>query len=367
MANALKHIELAIRRRVTGLLSGSREAVRVTEPADVLHLPDNARILLLRQDRIGDVLVSIPVIRALRNRLPFATIDMVLSPNNLAVRHALAAYTDDVHVYRKSLSDVVGLLKALRRKRYDLVIDLMDNPSTTSSMLVRWSGARMALGIEKANSGVYTHVVPLADRSSVHIVERLARLLMPFGIDPSTEQLDLEYRVTDEERRKALSILGLHDDGRIRLGVNISGSDISRMYGEEAMTEVLTTIRQRHPGVDPYIFAAPPHKDMQMRIAASTGAVAVPIVPSFHEYACLLSVMDAIVTPDTSSVHLAAAWKTPSVVLFMHDDPALMPWYPYMSPCRPLEAQQGSISDIPREHVISAIDDMLRDFSILRP
>lgn len=341
------------------------EPTVVSAPCAIDSLQERPRILFLRQDRIGDVLVSIPVIRAVRHAYPDAEIDVLLGENNIGVEHAVKPYVTNVLMYEKSFFGMIRTLRRIRRRAYDVIIDCMDNASATSSVIVRYGGSAHAVGIDKENRMAYTHVVPLLPRSSVHIVERLSMLLLPFGIDPKNTPLDLEYSVRPEERSSAMAEIAPASEtlGHLYVGVNISGSGQSRMYPEHLLVHALRTIHSEFDDVRLFIFSAPHHAELRERIAGAVGVESVPSVSDFHAFACRLSCMDALITVDTSIVHLAAAWKTPSVVLFVHDKPSLMPWYPYAAECWPVETTTISLADIAVTDVVDAIRSMLRTFS----
>lgn len=360
MANTLlKSIERAIRRSFNRHIGAQRIPIVVSSPSLAIAVEDPVRILVLRQDRIGDVLISLPVIRALRARFPAATIDMVLSPNNIAVRDAVDPFINDVIIHEKGLAGLLRTRRTLHSRRYDVVMDLMDNASSTSALLIRASRARYAVGIDKENRGIYTHVVPLADRSSVHIVDRIARLLWPFAIDPAAIDLRLAYPLSEEDVARAVSIVRAPSSSSKIFGVNISGSDISRMYSEDGIVQIIDHCLKTYPSIETVVMAAAQHHDIQQRIGQRTGCRVIPPTPSFRAWAANLAQLDAFFTPDTSSVHLAAAFNVPSVVLFVHDRPDLMPWYPYASVCFPVETTTGSIAQIPLRDILGAVDQLL--------
>src|SRR6266566_9771667 len=100
--SALKTFERALRR---GFLAATHRPFTgdfVTVPRDALALGSAPRILLLRQDRIGDVLVSVPVIRALRRQYPQAQIHMLFSRKNYGVRQAVQPYIDQAWCYDRT-------------------------------------------------------------------------------------------------------------------------------------------------------------------------------------------------------------------------------------------------------------------------
>ncbi|MFL5517015.1 MAG: glycosyltransferase family 9 protein, partial [Gemmatimonadales bacterium] len=172
MRLSLKPVEHFVRRRL--LRAGRRRfsGILATGPEDLLRLPAEPAILLMRQERIGDVLVGIPVLRALRQRYPAARIHLLVSRNNYAVRDAVRPFVDRVWRYDKTVGSAVALLRALRRERYDVVVDLVDNPSAISRVVIGWCGARRAVGLAHADAGYYSHAAPLLDQATVHPVER---------------------------------------------------------------------------------------------------------------------------------------------------------------------------------------------------
>lgn len=365
----MKRLELAVRRafhRITGQRS---QPILVEDVAPLLVIRPDIRILLLRQDRIGDVLVSTSLFAILQKHFPTARLDVVLSSNNIAVQHALKPYVTTIHVYKKSLLSILRLRTALRAQHYDIVIDLTDNASATSALLMNISHARYRLGIEKENSGVYTHVVRRADRRTVHIVERMAALLLPFGIDPHQEDLRPRYPRSADDVKRAVEVFQLDKDistSSPRAIAHISGSDVTRMYGVENTITVLKHIMSAYPHIAWYVSSAPQHAEMASEVAQRAGAVILPPSTSFHEAACRLSLADLVFTPDTSIVHLTSAFNIPSVVLFMHDNPDLMPWYPWGTEYEACEAQTGTIADIPPMDVVAALSRLIQRTGLVR-
>ncbi len=356
---SLKELERAFRRRY--LSAGHRpfSGRLVTAPEDVLQLPPAAKLLFLRQDRLGDLIISVPLIRAIRRRLPRARMDLLLSRNNYAGRHAMDGLIDHVWRYNKSLPSAVGLFRSIRSQRYDVIVDLFDNPSATSQMVVRWGRGREALGILHKRSGYYTIGVPLLDRSRVHVVDRIAQLMLPFGIDPAREPMDLEYPLSDADIALAKSRIPPASQPR-RFGINISGSSHTKDWGVENFIAAIRHLQATRPDFAITVSGAPHAGEEVKAIAEATGVHALGPVASFHEYAAVIHEFDAMLTPDTSILHLAAAWKIPTVELFHQWEPDNIPWYPYRTPNRGL-FHRDFVSMIPRADVLAALDDLLSE------
>jgi len=391
----IKSVELAVRRQFNRWFRADREPLIFTEPSaagDVaLEIGETPRILVLRQDRLGDVLISTPIVRALRKRFPHARIDALLSDNNMGARRSYEPFVDKFLHYKKSATQLFSLRSQMRANAYDVVVDMTDNASSTSSMLVTMSNSRFAIGIDKENRGVYTHVVPRVDRNAMHIVDRVIRLLWPFGIDASTVDKHMAYDISENERADAMQTLeklsvdvakaratktldsatratethGSATPTRIRIGVNISGSTLSRRMEAETIIAFITAVCAKHPSIDFYIFTTSDLVTVQRAVCASTDAYAVPVSPSFHAYAGALSCMHALVTPDTAAVHLAAAWQMPSVVLYHPEVPAVHPWYPYDSYSVACKTAEMSVAHIPADQIAAAIETMVAETGLV--
>ena len=358
MPTLLKTLELRLRRAL--LAAGHRPfAGRLTAfPQDLVQAPSGARILVIRLERIGDVLVGIPVLRALRARYPTARIELLVSRANRAVADAVRPFVDRVWIYEKTVASTVGLLFALRRRSYDIIVDLIDHPSTNAQLVIRWCRPRIAVGLLHAESGLYTHAAPTLDPAVVHPVERFAQLLLPFGIDPATEPLDLEYPLSPADREGARATLGT-SDRPFRLGVNVSCRQQERYWGAGKCVDLLRRIIERHPRFAVWVCGAPPDAPEVARIASAAGARAVPLRPSLSDFAAIVREFDLFVTPDTVAVHIAAAWKRPTVVLY-HPEPGVAQWTPYHTPHRAIVG----VPDIPSiavDKVSAAVDALIAE------
>jgi len=352
---ALKPLELRLRRL---LLSGHGPFTGqlITSPADALPLGDAPRILFIRAERIGDVLVSVPVLRAVRRRYPRARLDLLVSTGNYGVRSAVAPWIDRVWRYDKRVAPTIGLVRQLRAARYDLAVDLSHDASVTSRLAARWSGAPRILGILHQEPAHLTHAVPALDRRRVHIVRRIGELLLAFGLDPESEDLHLEYPVTDADRALARARLPRFTRSYL-LGVNVSARGPEKQWGRENFAEAIRDLLRLDPRFEAVVCGSPEDREQVEAIAAATGAAAVPPLGSFHEFAAVINACDLLLTPDTCTVHLAAAWRIPLVGLF-HADPAMLPWTPYMSPHRAI-VHQGPSAEVPPIRVVQAMADLL--------
>ena len=356
MKKALKNVELGVRRF---LLSSLRVLARRRQalPPDLDF--NQCKILFIRQDRIGDVLISTPIFAALKNHYPGITIDVFLSRNN----NFVLANDQEIRkrwVYTKRIGAVLRTLKRIRSERYDFVVDLMDNPSATSTVLMLLAKGTWNVGLQKENAYACDIVVPLRSRKDSHIVERIAQLLSVFGIDPGGEDLQIRYRTSPESDRQVETFLtetGKHSVSLI--GVNISAGSDTRFWGVRNYRELVRWLSERFPSSCVVILSKPEDKERVKGILEGNPAAVMVPETSFDSFAAWIRQLSVLISPDTSAVHLAAAFHVPSVILYVQSNTDLRIWEPYNTVCEPLVTRVDDLTTISLRDVTAAVDRLV--------
>ena len=125
--------------------------------ASELQSTEFSRILLIKPSALGDVVHTIPVLVKLRARYPGARIDWLITPENAEIVRCHPALSNVVLFARRDFSKpgrrwrallaFFGLLKQIRRTKYDLVIDMHGQVRSAFFALV--SGARVRIGFDR--------------------------------------------------------------------------------------------------------------------------------------------------------------------------------------------------------------------------
>jgi ADP-heptose:LPS heptosyltransferase len=141
------------------------------------------RILIVRTDRIGDIVLSTPALRALREALPQAEIDLVVQERYASL---LEAYPGWNRLYtlkdRDSRDEARALAPILRERRYDAAV--VGNTAASSYRLARLAGVPIRVGWRAKGYGHSLSAGFPDDRAVAfrHEVENNLRLLEPLGI-----------------------------------------------------------------------------------------------------------------------------------------------------------------------------------------
>ena len=348
----LKEAEIGFRRFLVLFLG---LFVHRSTPFDPAVNFNACKFLFIRQDRIGDVLVSTPIFSFLKRAYPSVSIDVLLSSNNYSVLDN-ALHIRKRWLYRKSVFSALGLIRALRRERYDFVIDLMDNSSATSTLLLAFAGGKWNVGLEKDNAYVYDIRVPLLSRRDVHIVERLAELLKPLGVKVRNQDLRVDYTIADSSKaqvRQFLQSAGLNEKQIV--GINISSGSETRFWGIANFRDLILSITSANRDYHILLLYHPRDVQRVRDIAVSLPRVHISLATnSFDHFAAFIHALNFLITPDTSAVHLAAAFQIPAVVLYVQSNKDLRIWEPYNSPSETLVTEVDDLTTIPPMRVFEA-------------
>lgn len=357
----LKPLEQAIRRFLIGK-NRQFSGIMIESMHQAPVLPKNARILIIRPDKLGDMLITLPTIKAIRDAYPEAMIDILAGKVNLPLRDQLLRYADECLLYDKTLIGILKLFITLPKKKYDIAIDPLDNPSTTSGYLIDMSKAKIKAGIFKSNAHVYTHCVFAKDRAQTHIVERTAQILLAFGINPEHIHLDIPYFMdtsTSEDSKFLLRELGL-DLSQSLIIINIAGALEARVLRPDTAIPWIRHIKHYadQASIQVMICGEKKHEDSLREISSKTGIYLAPFVRSYHAFAGLLSASSMLISPDTSVLHLISAWKIPCLAFFVDDRSNTAVWTPYHSPHEYITTFTSSVNEIPQQEIINAFEKL---------
>jgi|DewCreStandDraft_4_1066084.scaffolds.fasta_scaffold00209_136 ADP-heptose:LPS heptosyltransferase len=356
MKKFLKKIELSTKNIIKIALKNKFKPQIIAEPTNCFNASNVKKVLFLRHDRIGDVLVSIPIFRNIKSKYPNIQFHILLSHKNFQLKDSITKYSTKFYCYNKKILSTIKTISKIRKEQYDLIIDLLDNDSATSDLFLKFSKAKNLLGIQKENQSNYTYVVPLLNKHKYHIVERIAQLLLPFDINLSDIDLSLEYDLNDKDILLGEERLGTKTK-EIRLGINLSGSSPNKYWGKQNNIDFIKYVEQNYNNIEIIIFSVISFKSQALEIADNTNARLAPNLPTFNEFASMIKTCDIILTPDTSVVHLASAWKKHCIALFSHIPGRIaMPWLPYKTQYIAITTESEDFASIPLSKVTEAFD-----------
>jgi ADP-heptose:LPS heptosyltransferase len=294
--------------------------------ARVVPPPDwNARVyrvLLVRYGRIGDMIMSTALIRAIAQSHRTIELDVLASPENAAVLVGNPFVHHVIPFERHRWQSFPLLAVRLRRAHYDAVIDVMVlDASLTTALLMVSTGAPYRIGVAGRNNE-FLYTVPVTSAGAdAHHVDQMATTGKPFGVHLTNTDWRLELHLAPDEIARGEAVWCEHEAGgvgRVRVLVNISAFLARRRWPDDRTVELLRRLRSVHDDLVILVIGAPADADRVVGVARAAGAAAVH-TPRVRDAFAVVAAADLVVTPDTGISHAAAAVRTPALVLLPGD------------------------------------------------
>lgn len=289
------------------------------------------RVLILRLERIGDLLMVLEAFRRARARWPNAEIDVAVgswnAPIAALVPDLTRVETADVPWLAReraglSWPALVRRAREWRNRRYDLVINF--EPDIRSNFLAWLVGARRRVGYRTGGGGALLTDAASYD-TAAHVATNAGRLVdRAAGFPGESSAPSLEARpLRLPAQAVARAHAALAGAARPVIGVHASGGRESKQWHPDRFARVARRLAETR-GATIVLTGASPDRALVDAVKRGIGDAAVVDTCGaldLIDLAALLAELDLLVTSDTGPMHLAAAVGTPVVALFGPSDP----------------------------------------------
>ena len=329
------------------------------------------RVLFIRYERIGDMIMATSLIRNIARALPSGKVDVLATPSTAPVLEGNPYVGNVFTLDRGSLGSYRAIMKQLRRERHTVMVDgrINNPPIFTSTPLLMYAGrARFRVGARgEKKPRIYNVSVPEWNRVD-HYIEGSKQLAVPFGVDPASVDWQPELFLSpdeiaraEERWKEASSIVsqgGVETGSTKRLLVNLSASEPKRRWPDGKFIATLRAARARAPRMPVIVMGLPSEWASVQKVAHDVQALAVE-TPKLRDAFALVGTADLVFTPDTSISHAASAFRKPSLVLLKREH---RPYAPYNTPGEVLAWNENEIQQLPHERVGKALEKLIKDF-----
>ncbi|MBA3070854.1 MAG: hypothetical protein FP829_01540 [Nitrospirae bacterium] len=315
------------------------------------------KILIIKLRHIGDVLLSVPAFRALRENFPEAHITALVNSGTEEVLES-SPFIDEIIAFDRSIKKMnfpqkytkeISFLRMIRRKGFDMTVDLTGGDRAAIISFVSGAAYRLGHDIREGFWGkryLYTHLAGKNDNQ--HTVLQNLEIVKQFGI--KTDNLSVDISIPEDARmfvKKVFEKNGINKikttplcppliRGEFKGGVFSEGIAkvvhvhptsrwLFKCWRDEYMAEVINWLTDR--GITVIVTSAPDKREMEK---AKRILSLVPSLVTCHssllvdlcgktnikQLAAISEVSDLFFGVDSAPMHIAAAVGTPVVALF---------------------------------------------------
>jgi lipopolysaccharide heptosyltransferase II len=281
-------------------------------------------ILVLRPGAMGDVLLTTPALRGLRRAFPETRISILVTASGRAILERNTNVDEILLLDKSSLRSQAKLLRQVRRKKFDLVIDFLCNPRT--ALIALFSGAPLRLGYDVRMRRVAYNIQQPRDEyiDGKKVVKYGAQvnidMLRCLGIESVDTELDFE--VGGVAQKRVDEFLYSHSvKNREFVSVCPAGTWAAKTWAVEKFAGLADRI-VTELGHRVVILWGPGEKELAQKMASlmKTDSI-VAGETAIDEVAALIRRCALFVSNDSGLKHIAVALGTPTVTIFGPTNP----------------------------------------------
>ena len=339
------------------------------------------RILLIQLSAIGDTILAVPTIRAIRSRFPNAHVAMIASSINLQYLEG-CPYVDQqipcrLEEVMKSPQKLIAFITALRHHKFDCVIDF-EHWTRFSTLIAYGSGASRRIGFRSAGQHRHYPFTDVVEHvSGTHEVVNFLKIARLLGCP--IRETDLEVWLKREDwdwAKEFFDMMGIERDRPIIAIHPDAGrrGEPRRRFPHDRFVAVADALVDQY-NAQIILTGDPSEVELSQHIAAQTRSSCTVAAgrTQINQLAALFANADLVICGNCGPMHLAAAAGTPVVALHGPTNPSQ--WAPWgsghttvqvdvpCSPCLNLGFEYGcsALSDgtSPCMHTIQ-VDEVLK-------
>ena len=329
-------------------------------------------ILIINFGQLGDVVLSLPALQAVRGRFPRAKITVAIGKPCATIIDLANVADDKIVIDRVALRDgakiksvyqITKLVTEVRRRKFDFVIDLHSLPET--NILAAVSGARKRLLSNRESRSLdflgSFGFRPPRENKRIHQTDRYLDVLKPLGITGANRIARLHPRLEDSEFAAKLWRKNKLENDLVA-GIFPGAGHISRRWSLANFAELSDFLR-RNEKMRIAVFLGPEERELSAQIKKTFPEKTVVFDNlTLPQLLAALQQLSLFITNDTGPMHLAAAVGT-SVVLLMSKD-ATQTYTPLIPNIKVVRS--GLIDEITVDEAYQAAQELLRSARVSR-
>lgn len=293
------------------------------------------RILITRTDRIGDVVLSLPAIKAVRKAFPDAYIAVVVRPRADDILKG-NPYVDEVIVYdknktHKGILKNLGFIKRLRGRKFDMVLILHSTKRINLLCFLAGIPRRIGYARGKADFLLTDRIEYTKKLGEKHEAEYSLDILRYLGIEPEFSNPFIYVQDKDNQRaEEILKSFGINKGEKFAI-LHPGASCVSKMWPLENFAKIGDMLAENLK-MKAMINLAPDQAGFGKKVMAMMKNQPVFFCDptTLGEMAALFKKANLVISNDSGPVHIAAAVGVPVISIFGRNQKGLSPvrWKP---------------------------------------
>ncbi len=280
-------------------------------------------ILIIDFGQIGDVILSLPTLKAVRERFPSAQITAMIGKSGAEIIEISGFVDERITVDRvklrdgkklESIKEVLKIVQDMRRRKFDFVIDLHSLYET--NLLGYLSGAKHRLYINRENRSLdflaNFQPKPPLENKKLHLTVQYLNVLKPLGIEDAPRFVEIQPREKDLQK---IENLFQAIKAKKLVGLFPGAGNPSRRWGLKKFAEAAQSL-SKNKNLQTVVFLGPEEENLRVEVEEKFPTETIILDKlSLLEFTAALSRLSVLISNDTGAIHLGAVVGTPVVLV----------------------------------------------------
>ncbi|MFN0158566.1 MAG: glycosyltransferase family 9 protein [Bacteroidota bacterium] len=270
------------------------------------------KILVIKLRAVGDVLLSTIVLKNLRLAFPDTELDFLTEPPSDDIIRG-NPNVNGLLIYDRSSMSGLGLIRLVRNRGYDLVIDLFGNPRT--ALVTRLSGARYRVGY-KFRGRTYAYNILVEPRGGeVHNTQFNLDALERIGVAIQDRNLYFPIASADEEYVQGF-LAESQLTGRRLIALNTGGGWYTKRWPIERFAKLADRISETLNATVVLTWGPGQLEEVRQVAGMMQNSAFIPPPTTLPQLGALLKKCTVVISNDSGPMHITAAVGVPVLGIF---------------------------------------------------
>ena len=289
-------------------------------------------VLIIRQhNQFGDMLASVPLFRAIKEKYPDSKITLVAGPENYFAVEKNKFIDRLVLVEKKKLFHPIYFLNLIKilHENYDaIIVPATVSLSSTSHLIAAPAKSNVKIAPASLNEKENPFAFLFDYRINLnwngnpkrHVSDFIQDIIRPFGI--SIENLRSQISFDEDDKEFALQFVKENTDaGKLLIGVHVGAGKIPNRWSVDNFAEIINFLREKYNAEIIFTGSDADKETLEELFAKLKNTFPEYLNHSIPKLAALIDETDLFITNDTGVLHVAAATRVPQISIFGPTDP----------------------------------------------
>ncbi|MCB1123573.1 MAG: glycosyltransferase family 9 protein [Verrucomicrobiae bacterium] len=307
-------------------------------------------ILVIRPSSLGNVVHALMIVQTIRDHFPELEIDFLVRDRFAPIVELCGSVDNIIQFERKGgLFGFWRLLKKIREKRYDAVLDIQAQFRTGLMVLAAKSPLKIGRRDAREGSGIAcNHIIDLPKNPHPHQVDTFLQFLPALG-KPAQLGSPVDFQVPGV----ATIVPELASNPPILLLPHSRGKEKEWPYFRELTHRILESMPGQSVVWDSHIPIPSLELEGITGFFNTTGKTSIP------EMISLVKAARVVVANDTGPMHIAAATARPTIAIFGPTRFEKYGAYPLDNPRnRNIQSQEKDWSDVTVDRILALVQEL---------